>query len=131
MFNGRATREIPVKYSMQNHYIGSSSNTQRIPKESFDLPRASRKPWLYRCDVSKLRTHSTTVAMQIINETSPPRVEEPVAQAGRRSLSTAYSFTAENACAANSRSSRLWAADTCVLIRAFPCGTTGYEKPMT
>ena len=28
-------------------------------------------------------------------------------------------------------SDRVWAADICVRMRAFPCGTTGYEKPIT
>src|SRR5262245_18805758 len=40
-------------------------------------------------------------------------------------------LTALKAPTAISRSCRVWAADTCVLIRALPCGTTGYEKPTT
>lgn len=40
-------------------------------------------------------------------------------------------FTLAKAATANSKSSRLWTAETCVRMRALPCGTTGYEKPIT
>src|SRR4029077_132140 len=40
-------------------------------------------------------------------------------------------FTSAKALTANSKSSRECAADTCVRIRAVPCGTTGKKKPMT
>ena len=36
-----------------------------------------------------------------------------------------WSFTSAKAFTANSKSSRECAADTCVRIRAVPCGTTG------
>ena len=40
-------------------------------------------------------------------------------------------FTSPNLAMANSRSSRVWAAEICVRMRALPWGTTGKEKPMT
>ena len=40
-------------------------------------------------------------------------------------------FASENFSIANSRSSRVWAAEPCVRILALPFGTTGNEKPMT
>jgi hypothetical protein len=40
-------------------------------------------------------------------------------------------FTVPNAAKASSRSAREWAAEIWVRMRALPCGTTGYEKPIT
>ena len=53
-----------------------------------------------------------------------------IAERVRTCFRASSSRSAVNAEMANSRSSRLWAAETCTLIRALPWGTTGYEKPM-
>ena len=55
----------------------------------------------------------------------------PKKRTGRRPYRAIASRVSTKALTARSRSDFEWAADTWVLIRALPWGTTGYENPTT
>jgi hypothetical protein len=57
----------------------------------------------------------------------PSSSEKPIRLLQMRPFTRYFnsSFTSAKALTANSKSSREWAAETCVRTRAVPCGTTG------
>jgi hypothetical protein len=89
--------------------FGRAANLPPLPV--FADPRSSHKP-SGMGGPSRLAQQWTSAALRC-------------AGTGSRQGQSISARTAANAVAAVWRSSRLWAADTCILIRALPAGTTG------
>jgi hypothetical protein len=66
-----------------------------------------------------------------VNEPGMSRPGRPNSQAAFELYFRTSSRVSTKALTARSRSAFVCAAETCVLIRALPCGTTGYEKLTT
>ncbi len=73
-------------------------------------------------DLSNVDQHQLLLAHYLKKRAGRSGYRDGVSRASRVSM---------KALTARSRSDFEWAADTWVLIRAWPFGTTGYEKPTT